>query len=83
MNFRGLAAAVVGVPPPPCEAFHCKHKERCGAEQLACNVFRDYVRTGVAAPPRGLPTKLKYAATMREEDHPQTGCRNGTEVCSA
>jgi hypothetical protein len=71
MDFRGLAEAVAEVPPPPCEVHKCKHRDQCAKEQLACKAFQDYVHTGLAVIPHGLPSKRKYNAVMREGDHPQ------------
>lgn len=84
MDFRGLAEAVAEVPPPPCEVYRCQHYDQCAKEQLACQAFRDYVDTGLAVMPHGLPSKRKYNAVMRAIDHPQVRGGNGpaTEVCN-
>jgi hypothetical protein len=84
MDFRGFLAAIESVPPPPCEVFNCQYQERCGKEQLACKAFQDYVYTGLAVQPTGLPSRRKYDVVMREGDHPQSrgGSRTVTEVRS-
>jgi hypothetical protein len=71
MDYRGLIAAVAEIPPPPCEVFKCKYREKCAKEALACKAFQDYVYTGLATAPVGLPSTRKYAVIMRTREHPQ------------
>lgn len=83
MDFRGLVEAIAETPPPPCEVFKCQHYNKCATEQLACKAFQDYVYTGLAVAPVGLPSRRKYNVVMREGDHPQArGGHFRTEVCS-
>ena len=71
MDYRAFMEAVAETPPPPCEVFKCPHYDKCAAEKLACKAFQDYVDTGLAVMPTGLPSKRKYNATLRGADHPQ------------
>jgi hypothetical protein len=82
MDFRGLMEAIAETPPPPCEVFRCQHRDKCAKEQLACKAFQDYVDTGLATVPTGLPCKRRYIAVMREGDHPQARAGNRMEVNS-
>jgi hypothetical protein len=71
MDYRGLIAAVAEIPPPPCEVFKCRYREKCAKEKLACKAFQDYVYNGLATMPTGLPSSRKYTVVMRTHEHPQ------------
>lgn len=38
-----LSEAIKKTPPPPCEKYHCKFKELCAKEELACESFYKYI----------------------------------------
>jgi hypothetical protein len=74
---HGISEAIFSTPPPPCEVYHCEHKERCASENLACYSFNWYVLTGKAASPtlnrdggfgKCIPTSHTYDKIFREDD---------------
>jgi len=50
-RYTTFLASWKNTPAPPCVAFPCAFRKRCGTELLACDAYKAFVITGRAVSP--------------------------------